>query len=86
MGPEEANRSKKPPTLHDVWLRMVLSFMNTEGSYVSVSIKDILHLLSDLVAYSDSLWHRLPPGQNYMISQIQDFSNNNNVVLTLNVV
>lgn len=30
---------------------MALFFMNTEGNYVSVSIKDILHLLSDLVAY-----------------------------------
>ena len=51
MGPEKANRSKKPSTLHNVWLQMALFFMNTEQNYVSVSIKDILHLLSDLVAY-----------------------------------
>lgn len=55
MGPEGANRSKGSPTMHNIWTWMALFFVNSEGNYVAVSIKDILHLLSDLMAYSDSL-------------------------------
>ena len=55
MGPEGTNRSKGSPTMRNIWPRMALFFVNTEGNYVAVCIKDILHLLSDLMAYSDSL-------------------------------